>query len=199
MDAATETNAKGSTGTTSGKPHLFTVWDYHRMTEAGVLNEDSRVELIRGQIIDMASIGAPHFRMVNRLTRLLVPLVGAQGIVSIQNPVRLDDGSEPQPDVTILHPRMDEEDAGTPGPSDVLLLIEVADSSLMFDRATKLPMYAEAGIREFWIVNLQERAVEVHRNPEGDRYARVRRIGSGELLDILLLPGLTLPTMELVR
>ena len=186
-------------GATGSRPHLFTVADYHRMTEAGVLNEDSRVELIRGQIIDMAAIGAPHFRMVNRLTRLLVPLVGARGIVSVQNPVRLDDGSEPQPDVTILHARMDEEDAGTPGPADVLLLIEVADNSLEFDQATKLPLYAEAGISECWIVNLQERAIEVHRDPEGDRYARVRSAGLGEPLDILLLPGLTLPTAELMR
>ena len=199
MDAAIETNARGGTGATSGKPHLFTVWDYHRMTEAGVLTEDSRVELIRGQITDMSPIGAPHSRTVNRLTRLLVPLVGAQGIVSVQNPVRLDEGSEPQPDVTILHPRMDEDDAGTPGPADVLLLIEVADSSLGFDRATKLPLYAEAGISDYWIVNLQERAIEVHRDPQGDRYAQVRRVGLGESLDILLLPGLTLPTVDLMR
>ncbi len=199
MDAAIETNARGGTGATSGKPHLFTVWDYHRMTEAGVLTEDSRVELIRGQITDMSPIGAPHSRTVNRLTRLLVPLIGAQGIVSVQNPVRLDEGSEPQPDVTILHPRMDEDDAGTPGPADVLLLIEVADSSLGFDRATKLPLYAEAGISDYWIVNLQERAIEVHRNPQGDRYARIRRVGLGESLDILLLPGLTLPTVDVMR
>ncbi|HEY0204405.1 MAG TPA: Uma2 family endonuclease [Acetobacteraceae bacterium] len=199
MDAGTETNARASTGTTSGKPHLFTVWDYHRMTEAGVLDEDSRVELIRGQITDMSPIGAPHFRTVNRLTRLLVPLVGAQGIVSVQNPVRLDGGSEPQPDVTILHPRMDEDDAGTPGPADVLPLIEVADSSLGFDRATKLPLYAEAGIRDYWIVNLQDRAIEAHRDPEGGRCVRTRRIGFGEPLDILLLPGLTLPTVDLMR
>ena len=196
MDAGTETNARRSTGTTGGKPHLFTVWDYHCMAEAGVLNEDSRVELIRGQIVDMSPIGAPHFRMVNRLNRLLVPLVGARGIVSVQNPVRLDDGSGPQPDVTILHPRMDQDDAGTPGPADVLLLIEVADSSLESDRAIKLPLYAEAGIRDYWIVNLQERAIEVHRNPESSRYAQVSRAGPGESLDILMLPGLTLPTPD---
>ena len=132
-------------GRTGSKPHLFAVTDYHRMTEAGVLNEDSRVELIQGQVIDMATIGPTHVRMVNRLTRLLVSLVGMRGIVSVQNPVRLGNVSEPQPDVTTLHPRMDEDDAGTPGPADVLLLIEVADSSLEFDRATKLPLYAGAG------------------------------------------------------
>ncbi len=184
---------------TGSRPHLFTVADLDRMVEAGLFHEDSRVELIRGQIIDMPAIGVPHFRMVNRLTRLLVPLVGARGIVSVQNPVRLDNGSEPQPDVTILHPRMDEKDAGTPGPADVLLLIEVADSSLGFDRGIKLPLYAEAGISEFWIVNLQERAIEVHRDPEGDRYARVRSAAYGEPLDIALLPGLTLPTVDLAR
>jgi Uma2 family endonuclease len=192
VDAATETNERASTGTTSGKPHLFTVWDYHRMTEAGVLTENSRVELIRGQIIDMAAIGAPHFRMVNRLTRLLVPLVGAHGIVSVQNPVRLDDGSEPQPDVTILHPRMDEDDAGTPGPADVLLLIEVADTSLDFDRNVKAPLYAQSGIVEYWIVNLPDRIVEVHREPAGAGYAQPRRAGPGETLDTLMLPGAAL-------
>ncbi len=184
---------------TGSKPHLFTVADLYRMAEAGLFDEDSRVELIRGQIIDMPAIGAPHFRMVNRLNRLLVPLVGARGIVSVQNPVRVNDGSEPQPDVTILHPRMDEKDAGTPGPADVLLLIEVADSSLGFDRGIKLPLYAEAGIGEFWIVNLQERVIEVHRDPGGDRYARVRGAAYGEPLDIALLPGLTLPTVDLAR
>jgi len=184
---------------TGSRPHLFKVADFYRMAEAGLFDATPRVELIRGQIIDMPAIGAPHFRMVNRLNRLLVPLIGARGIVSVQNPVRLDYGSEPQPDVTILRPRMDEEDAGMPGPADVLLLIEVADSSLGFDRGTKLPLYAEAGISEFWIVNLQERAIEVHRDPEGDRYARVRRAAFGEPLDILLLPGLTLPTVELAR
>ena len=121
-------------GTTGGRPHLFTVADYHRMMEAGLFHEDSRIELIKGQLIDMAVISSPHFGMVNRLTRLLFPLVGTRGLVSVQNPVRLDPRSEPQPDVAILKPRADDHETGAPGPDDVLLLIEVADSSLDFDR-----------------------------------------------------------------
>lgn len=199
MDGGTRSSGKGSAGATGGKPHLFTVWDYHRMAEAGVFDEDSRVELIRGQIVDVSPIGATHFRMVNRLTRLLVPLVGGRGIVSVQNPVRLDDGSEPQPDVTILHPHMDEEDAGTPGPADVLLLIEVADSSLGLDRDVKAPLYAESGVVEYWIVNLQERVVEVYRAPDGGRYNQVCRVDPSDALEILMLPGVGLPATELSR
>jgi len=152
-------------GTTGSRPHLFTVADYHRMTEAGLFHENPRVELIQGQIIDMAAIGSPHFGMVNRLTRLLVPLVRAHGLVSVQNPVRLDPGSEPQPDIAILKPRADDYETGVPGPDDVLLPIEVADTSLDFDRDVKVPLYAQSGIAEYWIVNLPERIVKVHREP----------------------------------
>ena len=183
---------------TGGRPHLFNVADYHRMTEAGLFDETPRVELIQGQIIDMAAIGSPHFGMVNRLTRLLVPLVGARGLISVQNPVRLDPGSEPQPDVAILKPRADDYETGAPGPSDVLLLIEVADTSLDFDRAVKAPLYAQSGIAEYWIMNLPERIIEVHREPAGARYAQVRRAKSGDTLDILMLPGANLPATDLL-
>ena len=186
-------------GTTSGRPHLFTVADYYRMADAGLFHEDSRVELIQGQIIDMSPIGSPHFGMVNRLNRLLVPLVGVRGLVSVQNPVRLDPGSEPQPDIAILKPRADDYETGAPGPDDVLLLIEVADTSLDFDRNVKVPLYAQSGIVEYWIVNLPERIVEVHREPAGARYVQVRRAGPGETLDILLLPGAHLPSADLLH
>ena len=185
-------------GTTTGKPHLFTVADYHRMTEANLFHENPRVELIQGQIIDMAAIGSPNFGMVNRLNRLLVPLVGARGLVSVQNPVRLNPRSEPQPGIAILKPRTDDYETGAPGPSDVLLLIEVADTSLDFDRTVKAPLYAQSGIAEYWIVNLPDRIVEVHREPAGARYAQVRRAGPGETLDILMLPGAALPAMDLL-
>ena len=186
-------------GTTGSKPHLFTVADYYRMAEAGLFHDTPRVELIQGQIIDMSPIGSPHFGMVNRLNRLLVPLVGARGLVSVQNPVRLDHGSEPQPDVAILKPRADDYETGAPAPDDVLLLIEVADSSLDFDRNIKAPLYAQSGIAEYWIVNLPDRIVEVHREPAGARYAQVRRAGLSETLDILMLPGVALPAMDLLH
>ena len=182
---------------TGAKPHRFTVAEYHRMAEAGILGEDSRVELIRGQIVDMAPIGAPHLGMVNRLTHLLPGVLAGRGMLSVQNPVRLDDGSEPEPDVAVLRPRADDYQTATPCPPDVLLLIEVADTSLDDDRAIKLPLYAENGIAECWIVNLLDRVVEVCRQPRNGRYTDIRRIGAGEILDIMLLPGVALPVVEL--
>lgn len=102
--------------------------DYHRMVEAGILHEDSRVELIRARIVDMAPVGSAHIAAVNRLTRLLGAAIGDRGVVSVQNPVHLDNGSEPQPDVAVLPPGADNFGAPTPRASEVLLLIEVAES-----------------------------------------------------------------------
>jgi Uma2 family endonuclease len=118
------------------------------MAEAGILDEDSRVELIRGQIVDMAPIFAPHIGMVNRLTRLLPAILAGRGMLAIQNPVRLDDGSEPEPDVAVLRPRSDDYETETPRGADVLLVIEVADTGLGDDRDVKAPLYAESGIPE---------------------------------------------------
>jgi hypothetical protein len=179
------------------RPHRFTVAEYHRMAEVGILGEDSRVELIRGQIVDTAPIGAPHLGMVNRLTRLLPGVLAGRGMLSVQNPVRLDDGSEPEPDVVVLSPRADDYAMATPCPPDVLLLIEVADTSLDDDRGMKLPLYAENGIGECWIVNLIDRVVEVCRQARNGRFADVRRVGAGEVLDIALLPGVALPVADL--
>ena len=186
-------------GAASGRPHRFTVGDYHRMTEAGIFDEDSRVELIRGQIVDRAAIGAPHLGMVNRLTRLLPAMLAGRGILSVQNPVRLDDSSEPEPDVAVLKPRADDYGTATPRAADVLLLIEVADTSLSQDRDVKAPLYAEGGIAEYWIVDLAGPAVEVYRQPRDDRYAQVQRVGPEGTLDIAALPGVTLPAADLLR
>jgi Uma2 family endonuclease len=152
--------------------HKFTVYDYHRMGEAGILGEDDRVELIEGDIIAMAPIGQDHAGTVNALAEALFAAFAGRAIVSVQNPVRLDDGSEPQPDFAVLRRRADFYRSGEPpGPADVLLLIEVADSSLRFDRAVKLPLYARAGIPEVWIVDLKRRTVDVHRLPTDGKYA----------------------------
>ncbi len=183
----------------SNRPHHFTVSDYHRMADAGIFDEDSRVELIRGQIIDMAAIGAPHFGMVNRLNRLLSASVAGQSVISVQNPVRLDDGSEPQPDVVTLKPRADDYGTAAPRPADVLLLIEVSDSTLRFDRDVKIPLYAESGVSECWLVDLAGRAVEVYRRPVGGRYADMQRVGPEAALDIEALPGAVLAAGDLIR
>ena len=146
--------------------HKLSVQDFQRLGEAGILSEDSRVELIEGELIDMAPIGALHMLVVNRLNRLLVLAVGELGVVSVQNPVRLPLYSEPQPDFAILKHRADE--TTVPGPEDVLLIIEVADTTLDFDRTTKLNLYAKSGISESWIVNLQSKCLEVYREPAAD-------------------------------
>jgi Uma2 family endonuclease len=134
------------------KRRRFTVHDYHRMGEAGILHEDDRVELIEGELVEMTAIGTRHFSCVNRLNRLLVMHVGDDAIVSVQNPVRLNEYNEPQPDLTVIRPRDYLE--SLPKPEDVLLLIEVSDTTLAYDRGVKLPLYARAGIREVWIVDL---------------------------------------------
>lgn len=182
------------------RPHRFTVADYYRMAEAGIFNEDSRVELIRGQIVDLPPIGAPHFAAVNRLNRLLVQAVDDRAIVSVQNPVRLDDGSEPEPDIALLRPRADDYATAIAGADDVLLIVEIADSSLRDDRAVKAPLYAEGGIPEYWIVNLVERVVEVHRQPAGGRYVQTRRVRPDEMLPILGLgDSVAIPASAILR
>lgn len=168
----------------------FTVHDYHRMGEAGILHEDDRVELIEGEIVEMAAIGTRHFACVNQLTRSLVREVGDAAIVSVQNPVRLDEHSEPQPDLTVLRVRDYRE--SLPIPEDVLLLIEVSDTTLSYDRGVKLPLYARAGIREVWIVDVTHEVIERHTDPSGDGYRRTERTRRGEAIRSAALPELSL-------
>jgi Uma2 family endonuclease len=166
----------------------FTVHDYHRMGEAGILHEDDRVELIEGEIVEMAAIGTRHFACVNRLTQILVRGVGDAAVVSVQNPVRLDEHTEPQPDLTVL--RVRDYRQSLPMPEDVLLLIEVSDTTLSYDRGVKLPLYARAGIREVWIVDLVGEIIERHTDPSGERYRGFERARAGEKIESAALPEL---------
>lgn len=128
--------------------HRLSVDDYHRMAEAGILEEDDRVELIDGDLIDMVPIEQDHIASVNGLTHALILACGDRAIVSVHNPAQLDRFSEPQPDVTLFRPRADNYRTGSPPvPPDILLLVEVADSSLRYDRAVKLPLYSAGGDR----------------------------------------------------
>lgn len=171
--------------------HRWTVDEYHRMGEVGLLDPDVRVELIEGEIVEMAPIGDAHAAISNRLTRLLVVTVAERGIVAVGNPVRLNQNSEPHPDFTVLRPRADYETRG-PRPEDVLLAVEVSDTTLRRDRRVKLALYARAGIPEFWIVNLETREVEIYRSPAGDTYASVERKSPGNVATIDALPGVTI-------
>jgi hypothetical protein len=167
----------------------FTVHDYHLMGEVGILHEDDRVELIHGEIVEMAAIGTGHFTCVNGLIRLLVRGVGDEAVVSVQNPVRLDESSEPRPDVALLRVRDYVE--SLPGPEDVLLLIEVSDTTLAYDRGVKLRLYAWAGVREVWGVDLKGERVERHTGPSGNLYRHVQLALPGENLTPRALPDLT--------
>jgi Uma2 family endonuclease len=172
--------------------HRFTVDEYHRMGEAGIFHQDDRVELIRGRIVQMSPIGRRHAGCVTYLNNALIALLGPQALVSPQNPVVLDPHAEPQPDLAVLKPRPGCYRDAHPAPEDVWLIIEVADTTLEYDRGEKLPLYAEAGIAEVWLVNLPADAVEIHRQPRGDRYADVRTARRGETVTPLAFPSLSL-------
>ena len=144
---------------------LFTVDDYYRMAEAGILTEDDRVELIDGEILQMSAIGSRHLGCVNRASTLFVESFGRRCVVSTQNPVQLSAWTEPQPDIVVLNPRPDFYASKKPMAEDVLLVLEVADTTLSYDRDIKVPRYAAAGIQEVWIESLVDDRLLVYRDP----------------------------------
>ena len=153
--------------------HRLSVTDYFRMVEVGILAEDARVELIDGEIIDMPPIGSPHAGLVNRLTRLLVTAVGERAIVSVQNPIILGTSSAPEPDLCLLAPRADDYASSHPLAEDVPLAIEVADSSLAYDRDVKTALYARHGIAEVWLVEVGSRRLNRYRGIDDNVYRDV--------------------------
>lgn len=173
----------------------FTRADYRRMAQVGILAEDDRVELLDGEITVMSPIGLPHSAAVRFLNSFFSAHVGERAIVDVQNPIVIDDENEPQPDLTILRPSEDFYRKEHPGPADVLLLIEVADASLELDRGEKLRLYAEAGIREYWVIDLDRRVLIVHRQPKESEYASIQqydgdaRVASEGLADVELAIG----------
>ncbi len=151
--------------------HQITVDQYYQMAQVGLLSPEDRVELIEGEIIDMAPIGSEHSGTVNHLSALLSEATRKRAILSVQNPVRLSDRSEPEPDIALLRPRKDFYSKAHPAASDVLLLVEVAQSSVRYDREIKLPLYARHAIPEVWIVDVEAKQLWVYRDPAGERYA----------------------------
>ena len=141
------------------------------MAETGILRPDARVELLDGEIIDMSPIGPFHAGVVGRLTRLFTLHSKNRWLLSPQNPLRLNDSSEPEPDVMLLKPSPDDYTSRHPQPEDVFLLVEVSDSSLAIDVEKKLPLYGRAGVAEVWIVNLEEGTIEVYREGRFNGYA----------------------------
>lgn len=172
--------------------HRFTAVEYRAMGEAGVFGEDDLVELVGGEVVDMAPIGSRHLACVVALTHLLVEASAGRFFVSARNPVRLGERDEPQPDLSLLGRRPRPEASAPPGPEDVLLVVEVSDTTLSYDRDVKLPMYARAGIPEAWIVDLAGGKVEVHHGPGPGGYRDLWGFGPGERISSAVVGGLSL-------
>ena len=163
------------------KPHRLTVDDYYRMAEVGVLSPDDRTELIEGEIVDMAPIGSVHADVVRMLTKRLVTAFGETAELSVQLPVRLSQRSEPQPDIAVLEAKAARYRHAHPSATDVLLLIEVSDTTLRYDLKVKARLYATHGVREYWVVDLVANRVWRHRQPSGTRYAELTEITAGAI------------------
>lgn len=178
--------------------HHFSVDDLDRMIVAGVLSEDGRVELIDGEIVEMTPVGSQHAGCVKTLNHLLSIAVGGRLVVSVQDPVRLSHDSQPQPDVAVLRARDDFYRSSHPTAADVLLLVEVADTSLAIDRGAKLPLYAQAGIPEVWIVDLVAGRLEAYSEPSAEGYRLQRVRTRGDHLDGSTIPGMSLSVSDIL-
>lgn len=164
------------------------------MAESRILTEDSRVELVEGELIEMTPIGSRHAACVDRLNRLFSQRVGEAAIVRVQNPISLGRHSELQPDLVLARPKPDFYAEAHPGPEAILLVVEVAETSAGVDREVKVPLYAQAGILEVWLVSLAHGSIEIYRDPASTGYREVRSVGPGVALSPLALPQIVLPT-----
>jgi Uma2 family endonuclease len=175
-------------------PHeyLFTVDEYYRMLDAGIFTEDDRVELIEGKIITMSPIGSRHAGSVNKLAARLTSQLGSAAVVAVQNPIHLSDQSEPQPDIAVLRPRDDFYSASHPEAADIFLLIEVGDTSTLFDRNVKIPLYLNAGIAEAWLVDLSNNVVQIHTS------SQVTSFAPGQTVQSTVLPDLRIPAADIL-
>jgi Uma2 family endonuclease len=177
---------------------LFTVSEFEQMDQAGIFRKDDRLELIDGEIFEMAPIGSRHAACVRRLQRLFAQALGERVLVDVQNPIVLHDHSEPLPDVVLLQPRADLYASGHPRPSDVLLVVEVADTSLAYDQEIKIPAYARSEIPEVWVVDLQSASVHVYRLPSPAGYREMTSLQRDATLAPQCFPALALPVAHMV-
>ena len=179
-------------------PRRFTVDEYYKMAEAGILGEDDRVELIEGEIVEMAPIGPLHADAVEDLAELFVLRFADRAKVRSQNPVRLSQILEPEPDLVLLRPRDDFYASDDATFEDVLLIVEVADSSIQYDRQVKAPLYARSGVPEYWIVDLTRDHVAVHRDPTDAGYATTRVFRRGETINPTVFPDLRIAVEDIL-
>ncbi|MEC4853558.1 MAG: Uma2 family endonuclease, partial [Jaaginema sp. PMC 1079.18] len=173
---------------TSPQPYCFSVEDYQRLGETGIFGQGDRVELIAGEIIKMSPIGTKHQACVARINQILGQELGDRAIVWPQNAIQLSENSQPQPDIALLTPRDDFYRDRYPQPSDILLIIEVADSTIRYDRDVKIPLYGSAGIPEAWIVDLNRNCIEVYQSPDSDGYRSKQTYDFGQTLTPIRFP-----------
>jgi Uma2 family endonuclease len=176
----------------------FNVRDYEAMYKSGVLTEDDRVELIAGEVRAMSPIGATHAGSVNLLVSVLSALLGKNYVIAVQNPVRINEYNEPQPDLAVLKAREDFYRTSHPTPADVLLLIEVADTSVAYDRLEKIPRYAAAGIPEVWLMNTLEKYIEQYTEPSPSGYGKMQRLAADTMIKASQVEGLELPISQIL-
>ncbi|MCX7012992.1 MAG: Uma2 family endonuclease [Candidatus Sumerlaeota bacterium] len=182
-------------------PHerrLFSREEYERLVEVGVLGPDDRVELIEGEIVRMTPMNSPHAACIRALTHMLEQAVEGRLQVSVQLPLRVGDFSEPQPDLALLKPSPDFYRSRHPEPADVLLVIEISDTTLAFDREVKIPLYGRHGVPETWLVDLAARRIEVHRDPRPSGYKTMERVEAGETLRVPDCEGVVLSASDIV-
>ena len=181
------------------KRRRFTIEEYHRMDEVGIFHENERLELIEGEIFEMSPIGRLHASTVDRITHVFFRRLADRVGIRIGGPVMLTElVSEPQPDVTLLVARPDFYASGHPAASDIILVVEVMDSSVAFDHRVKLPLYARAGVAEVWLVNVNTRRIEGYRRPEQAGYVESRVFQEDDLLSIQAFPDVTFTVRELL-
>lgn len=176
----------------------FTVSEYYRMAEVDILTEEDRVELIVGQIVAMSPIGSRHAACVKRLNLLMGKMVGDSMLIGVQDPIALDAYSAPEPDLVLLRPRADFYAEAHPSAADVLLAVEVADTSVDYDREVKLPLYAQAGLPEVWLIDLQESRIEVFAQPQGGAYQQRVEVTADATLTSPTIPQLALAAADLL-
>ena len=182
---------------TEHQPRLITVEQYEQMVQAGVFPEDDRIELIEGQMINMSPIGASHSGQVKGLNRLLAKYVTEAALISIQDPIRLPQ-SEPQADLALLKPKDDFYAGGHPAASDVLLVVEVSDTTADYDLNVKIPLYGRSGIAEAWLIDLASRSIEVYRGPSRAGFREKQTYAPGDELAPLALPDVRLGVAEIL-
>lgn len=176
---------------TEATKKLFTIDDYYRIAETGVFAPDDRVELIEGEILEMSPIGPRHAACVNRLTRAFRP-IDDRAVLSVQNPTHLNLYNAPQPDLLVLKPREDFYAGGHPVPEDVLLAVEVSETTLRYDQRVKVPLYARTGIREVWVVDVTADRLYVYRDARDGAYQAVSTLGRGESVAPVAFPDFVL-------